>query len=147
MNDFDPNVTQEVPLATQAKLVEESKPEAPAEKAPPTIRPFARTRFPKLPALTEKQIAALPPVARAGYLSQKKHEDSWGHLPPNVHGHLRGIEQLAPNAVENHARTRKTDPVHFAAARAYFKWPLGKEMTLEEFDAAVDEALNHPHGK
>jgi hypothetical protein len=49
-------------------------------------------------------------------------------------------------AVESHARVRKTDPVHFAAARAYHKWPLGKEMTLDEFDAAVEHVLGERHG-
>jgi len=35
---------------------------------------------------------------------------------------------------------------HFAAARAYHRWPIGAELTRAEFDAAVAAAMTHPMG-
>jgi hypothetical protein len=107
---------------------------------------FVPTCFQKLPALSDKEQAKLSPVDRMAYRSAKAHEDAWGHLPPNVSAKLRGVAQLAPNAVENHAKAQKTDPVHFAAARAALKWPLGKEMSAEDFSAAIEQVCSAAHG-
>lgn len=107
---------------------------------------FAPTKFPKLPKLNEAQVAKLNPSTRAAYIEEKKHEEKWGHLPPQVHLHLRGVDSLPENAVENHARELKTDPVHFAAARAFHKWGIGQEMELEDFEAAVEQVVSEGHG-
>lgn len=144
MTDFDPGATQELPAEAKIELIEQSKAEAPAPPKPP--RQFARTRFPKLPALTEKELLTLAPQERAAYLADKQHQDLWGHLPPQVGQHLRGVLQLAPNAVENHAKRADTDPVHFAAARAYHKWAMGQEMSAEDYDAAIEKVLSEGHG-
>jgi hypothetical protein len=103
------------------------------------------TRFPRLPALGERDLASMAPAPRAAYQAEKAHQDVWGHLPPQVSFHLRGVT-LPPLAVEHHARDAKTDPVHFAATRAYYRWALGQEMSREEYDAAVARVLSEPHG-
>lgn len=99
-----------------------------------------------LPNLTERQIAAMSPRARTQYLAARKHQELWGHLPLAHQQLLVGMESLSEDAVENHARERKTDPVHFAATRAYFRWPIGMEMSLKEYDAAVELVLRQSHG-
>lgn len=128
--------------------------EAPADAPQPDPTPakparvFPRTRFPKLPVLDAKQLAKLSPQMRAKYHAEKKHEDDWGHLAPNLAAKLRGVEPstLSPNAVELHAKSKQTDPVHFAAAKAFHKWAIGQEMTPAEYDAAVEAVLSHKHG-
>jgi hypothetical protein len=122
-------------------------PPEPAAPAAPA-RVFARTVFRKLPTLTEKQMSKLAPQLRAQYLTEKKHEDDWGHLPPNLSKHLRGMDpkNISDSAVEKHAKTTETDPAHFAAAKAYFKWGIGQEMPLEKYQAAIEEVLSHKHG-
>lgn len=110
------------------------------------MQAFAPTRFPKLVELTEAQVSKLSPVERAEYLDEKTHQDLWGHLPPQHHVALRGVPSLPDDAVENHARTMGTDPVHFAATKAFFKWGIGQEMSVEEYDAAIEHVLGHGHG-
>lgn len=112
---------------------------------PPPARSTPPTRFPRLPILGERELAAMSPAPRAAYHAEKAHQDAWGHLPPQVSAHLRGVS-LPPQAVENHAKDAKTDPVHFAAARAFYRWPLGLEMSREQYDAAVARVLSEPHG-
>jgi hypothetical protein len=82
-------------------------------------------------------------------LTQKEREEHlklWGHLPPQLHAELVGVKELPENAVENHAKVLKTDPVHFAAAKAYHQWGIGKEMEVEEYSAAVKQVLAERHG-
>lgn len=98
------------------------------------------------PPLNDRQLAALPPAQRTAYLAQQKRQQLWGHLPPQRQQALSGIEELPENAVENHARELKTDPVHFAAAAAYHHWPLGQEMSAEEYTDAVAQAVGERHG-
>lgn len=126
---------------------EETFREAGAHRTPlakPRVTP--PTRFPRLPALGERELAAMAPHRRAAFTAEKAHQDAWGHLPPQVSQHLRSVE-LPPQAVEHHAREAKTDPVHFAAARAYYRWALGQEMSREQYDAAVAHVLSEPHGR
>lgn len=99
-----------------------------------------------LAALTDRQLAKLSPTERATYDTQRKHQQLWGHLPPQRAQALRGIESLSELAVEVHARELKTDPVHFAAAAAYHRWPVGQEMSVEEYEAAVAQVLSERHG-
>jgi hypothetical protein len=113
--------------------------------APPEPRATPPTRFPRLRALGERELAGMAPAARASYLAEKAHQDAWGHLPPQISVHLRGVE-LPPLAVEHHARDAKTDPVHFAATKAYYRWALGQEMSREKYAAAVAHVLSEPHG-
>ena len=108
-------------------------------------RSTPRIRFPRLPALAEPALAAMAPHRRAAYLAEKAHQDDWGHLPPQVAHLLRGVT-LPPLAVEHHARAAGTDPVHFAAARAFHRWALGQEMSREQYDAAVARVLSESFG-
>lgn len=115
-------------------------------------RQFAPTRFPKLPVLTDAELKKLTPQGRTSYLAAKKHEDDWGHLPPQISSKLVGTSaevvnmNYGANAVELIAKRRGTDPVHFAAAKAYFKWPMHAQMSEDAYDAAVEEVLSHRHG-
>lgn len=99
-----------------------------------------------LEPLTDAQLAKLQPHERTTYAAEQKHQETWGHLPPQLQPALRGME-LPTNAVEVHARAKKTNPVHFAAARAYHRWAIGQEMTAEEYDAALEQVLNERHGR
>lgn len=99
-----------------------------------------------LAPLTDRQLAKLGPQERAAYDAQQKHHKLWGHLPPQRQQALRGVESLSERAVEVHARELKTDPVHFAAAAAYHRWPVGQEMSVEEYEAAVAQVLSERHG-
>jgi len=92
------------------------------------------------------ELARLAPHQRAAHESEVAHHGKWGHLPPQVSEHLRGVE-LPPQAVENHARAAGTDPVHFAAARAFHRWALGQEMSRAQYDAAVARVLSEAHGR
>jgi hypothetical protein len=96
--------------------------------------------------LSERQLKQLAPNERASYLATQKHLERWGHLPPQHQVALRGIEEMPEDAVENHARTLKTDPVHFAAAKAYHRWAIGQEMSAEEYAAAVSQAIGERNG-
>jgi len=99
-----------------------------------------------LATLSDRQLAKLGPQERAAYDALKKHHELWGHLPPQRQQGLRGIETLSENAVEVHARKLKTNPVHFAAAAAYHRWPIGQEMSVEEYEAALAQTLGERHG-
>lgn len=96
--------------------------------------------------LSDKQLEKLSPQQRAAYIAQREHQKRWGHLPPQVQRALQGVMELAENAVENHAKAQGTDPVHFAAARAFHRWPIGQEMSSEEYVAAIEQTLQHRHG-
>jgi hypothetical protein len=45
-------------------------------------------------------------------------------------------------AFEEWAKDKQSDVALVAAARAAFKWPVGKELTEQEFDEALDRAGN-----
>lgn len=133
----------EVPVEPAADPALSSAPRPPSPPLPARSTP--PTRFLRLPVLGERELAAMSPAPRAAYHAEKAHQDAWGHLPPQVSVHLRGVS-LPPQAVENHAKDAKTDPVHFAAARAFYRWPLGLEMSREQYDAAVARVMSEPHG-
>lgn len=139
--------TQQVPV--DPALVAQTK--APAEPvAAKPARVFTRTRFPKLPVLTDADFKKrkMRPQDVAAYKAAKKHEDDWGHLPPQVQEKLQGVDpkDVSDNAVEKHAKTRATDPVHFAAAKAFHRWGMHQELSLEAYDAAIEATLNEKHG-
>jgi hypothetical protein len=56
----------------------------------------------------------------------------------------RAIENSEPErrAVEAWARAKGTPAWLFAAARACNRWPIGIELTADEFDAAVAAAAS-----
>jgi hypothetical protein len=45
-------------------------------------------------------------------------------------------------AIEKHAEEAGTPGWLFASTKAYHAWPVGKELTRQEYDAAVDKAAN-----
>lgn len=112
---------------------------------------FAPTVFRKLKAfeaLPKKVRETMTPAQALAYKAELKHQDDWGHLPPQVHAQLRGVDpaKVSDDAVEKHAKTRGTDPVHFAAAKAFHRWPMHAEMTVEAYDAALEQVLSEKHG-
>ncbi len=48
--------------------------------------------------------------------------------------------------VEQHAKEQKTADWLFAAAKAYHRWAIGAEMTLDEYKAALAKVLAEPYG-
>lgn len=96
--------------------------------------------------LTDKALSKLTPQQRAAYDARRAHHERWGHLPVQLQSSLAGVRALANDAVENHARTLNTDPVHFAAVRAFYRWPIGQEMDVDQYAKAVEHVLTQRHG-
>lgn len=48
--------------------------------------------------------------------------------------------------VEDHAKDQGVDAFAFAAAKQFHRWPIGAEMSLEQFNEKLAEVLAHRHG-
>jgi len=136
---------------SETEFGEASESKAEATKPKPAPRQFAPTVFRKLKPfeqLTKRQQETMSAKQAAEYKAEVKHQQDWGHLPPQVHELLRGVDpvQLSSSAVELLAKVRGTDPCHFAAAKAFHKWPMHAEMSLEAYDEAIERVLSERHG-
>ena len=61
---------------------------------------------------------------------------------PDVATHVPGPPSKAAATIEQHAEDAGTPDWLLASTKAYHRWPVGKELSRVEYDAAVDKAAN-----
>jgi hypothetical protein len=96
------------------------------------------------PDVLEEPAAAVPPFEPTPPAPERRTAEQWaeaaGMLPQ-----FRPV--AAPFAPAGAAQMLDHNPSfwRFAATRAGMGWPIGKELTKAEFDAAVETAMNHTY--